>query len=157
MRLGAEILPGQLYQRGLFDKWPIEKKIAMIIQGRIGAVVCLVNRRDIEMIQLLGRNYIFYPVSDGKTVNRGLEFIASDLAQVILGGKAVIVHCRAGRNRSGLLSALVVREVLGCSGSQALAHVQRTRPNALANGHFCAYLRSLPEKGSDEASVLSDR
>lgn len=149
MKLGAEILPGQLYQRGLFDRWPLMKKVEMIAQGNIGAVACLVNRHDTEMAQLLGRSYIFYPISDGKVVERGLEFIAFDLAQVIHHGKAVIVHCRAGRNRSGLLAALVVRELTGCSGTKALEHVQRTRPNALANDYFCAYLHSLPERGSD--------
>lgn len=151
MKLGAEILPGQLYQRGLFDRWPIEQKIELIAQGRIGAVACLVNKHDIEMAQLLGRSYIFYPVSDGRTVDRGLEFIAYDLSQVIRLGKAVIVHCRAGRNRSGLLAALVVMEVTGCSGKEALGLVQERRPNALANPHFCAYLRDLPKReGSDD-------
>jgi hypothetical protein len=159
MKFGAEILPGQLYQRGLFDRWPIEQKMELIVQGRIGAVACLVNRHDIEMAQLLGRSYIFYPVSDGRVVDRGLEFIAYDLSQVIRLGKAVIVHCRAGRNRSGLLAALVVREVTGCTGKEALEIVQERRPNALANPHFCAYLRSLPttREGSDETTVLPDR
>lgn len=143
MKLGAEILPGKLYQRGLFDRWPREQKAAIIAQGKIGAVACLVRRHDPDMQELLGKQYIYFPISDGKVIPRGLEFVAYDLAQYIRLGRGVIVHCRAGRNRSGLLSALVVREVTGCTGEEALAHVQRARPNALANPHFCAYLRSL--------------
>ena len=146
MKLGAEILPGQLYQRGLFYKWPMERKIEALTEGNVGAVACLVRQPDGELhnwLWLNGGMYIYYPISDGKVIPRVLEFFASDLAQVIRNGKAVIVQCRAGRNRSGLLAALIVREVTGCSGAEALEHVQRTRPNALANDYFCMYLRSL--------------
>ncbi len=152
MRLGAEILPGKLYQRGLFYKFPLERKIEVLTAGNVGAVACLVRLPDAELqswLWLNGGMYIYHPISDGKVIPRVLEFYASDLAQVIRKGKAVIVQCRAGRNRSGLLAALVVREITGCSGTEALEHVQRTRPNALANGYFCSYLRSLPERGSD--------
>lgn len=147
MNLGAEILPGLLYQRGLFSKWPLARKIEAVEKGNVGAVVCLVKHPDPEFerqFQVRGGWYVYRPISDGKIIERGLlELLAFDLAQVIRKGKAVIVQCRAGRNRSGLLAALVVREVEGCTGAEALEHVQRARPNALANPHFCAYLRSL--------------
>ena len=57
---------------------------------------------------------------------------------------AVVIHCRAGRNRSGLLSALVVRELLRIDGARALAHVQQARPRAIANEAFADYLKELP-------------
>lgn len=143
MRIGAEILPGQLYQRGLFDHWTRAQKVRLLNEGRIGAMACLVKRYDQDMAELLGSQYIYRPISDGKVIDPIMPLLAFDLAQGIRYGWAVLVQCRAGRNRSGLLAALVVREMTGCSGSEALEHVQRARPNALANEHFCAYLRSL--------------
>lgn len=146
VKLGAEILPGQLYQRGLFGKWPLWQKIDVLENGNVGAWVCLVRHPDPELarqFEVRGGWYVYRPISDGKVIERGLELLAFDLAQVIRKGKAVLVQCRAGRNRSGLLAALVVREVKGCSGREALEHVRRMRPNAIANPHFETYLREL--------------
>jgi protein-tyrosine phosphatase len=148
MKLGWEILPGKLYQRGLFGPAPVEAKVAALREGNVGAMAVLVRKPDPEVAAWLeaeGGVYVYRPISDGKNVEVGfLEMLACEMAQVIRGGKAVITQCRAGRNRSGLLSALIIRELEGVSGAEALAHVQRIRPNALYNPHFCEYLRSLP-------------
>jgi hypothetical protein len=54
------------------------------------------------------------------------------------------VHCTFGRNRSGLLASLVVREVLGVTGAVALSHVQSRRAGTVNNETFAAWLRTLP-------------
>lgn len=140
-----EILPGQLYQRGLTRG--VRTCLATVAERNVGAVACLVRAHDRDLMHWLeehGGTYLYFPFADGTVVPEQLPELARRLAEVIRGGRPVIVHCRAGRNRSGLLSALVVREVLGIDGRSALQHVQLTRPNALANEAFAEYLRRLP-------------
>jgi protein-tyrosine phosphatase len=58
-------------------------------------------------------------------------------------GQKVLVTCWAGRNRSGLVSALVLRKHLGVTGDAASALVKMCRPRALTNSKFQACLSQL--------------
>jgi hypothetical protein len=59
-------------------------------------------------------------------------------------GQRVLVTCAAGRNRSGLVSALVLMMRRGMTGEEAVRRVQSRRKDALTNPSFAAYLRGLP-------------
>ena len=56
-------------------------------------------------------------------------------------GRKVLVTCFAGRNRSGLVSALTLKR-MGYSGAEAIEAVRRARKNALTNESFVRYLRA---------------
>ena len=86
--------------------------------------------------------YMHWPIPDGKIhgpVANRLLLLAAALARRV----GVAVHCRAGRNRSGLLAALIVRERLGLTGHDAMELVRERRPRALANDDFAAWLEGL--------------
>ena len=55
--------------------------------------------------------------------------------------KRVLVTCFAGRNRSGLVSALTLKR-LGWPGDKAIEAVRAARRNALTNESFVRYLRT---------------
>lgn len=74
---------------------------------------------------------------------------ARRIAQMYRGGARVLVTCAAGRNRSGLVSALTIRLINGCSGQRAADLVIEKRPNALTNRSFRRYLESLPPPSAD--------
>lgn len=139
-----EIIPGRLYQRGLLDA----RAIPDLKARGVRTVVALTGPSEEPVrswLQRTGGRYLHIPIADGKKIPR-LEQLATQLA-ARLHDEPTVIHCRAGRNRSGLLSALIVREHLGVSGAEALLYVQERRPNALANEHFCSYLRELPAPG----------
>ena len=71
-----------------------------------------------------------------ETVNRAVRFVVGQLAV----GKTVLVTCAMGRNRSGLINALVLTQILRISGLGAAAVVRKARANALTNPSFCRYL-----------------
>jgi protein-tyrosine phosphatase len=75
-----------------------------------------------------------------RMVKNTAAFVARDLRL----GARVYVSCNQGRNRSGLVTALAIRELLGTSGREAKAWVQVRRPNALTNAIFAGYLDGLP-------------
>jgi hypothetical protein len=84
-------------------------------------------------------------VDDDEVPDPGLTMrLATLVAGLISDGRQVFVHCTFGRNRSGLLVTLIIREVLGISGREALAHVQAHRARAVNNVQFADWLKSLP-------------
>lgn len=69
------------------------------------------------------------------------------VARYIRSGRRVLVTCAAGRNRSGLVSAIALHELTGRSGKECIEHIQSRRLNALTNDDFVAALRiGLPPK-----------
>lgn len=58
-------------------------------------------------------------------------------------GLRVLVTCAAGRNRSGLVTAISLCLTTGCAGPQAVRFVQTKRAGALTNGHFVYALSAL--------------
>jgi hypothetical protein len=87
--------------------------------------------------------------------------VAVQVATRYVRGDRVLITCHAGLNRSGLITALVLRHAYGLSGRQAVAAVRAARPQALGNAYFRAYLEGLgPASGwawSAEAFQRSPR
>lgn len=79
--------------------------------------------------------------------NRAAELVS----QAIQKGRRVLVTCQAGLNRSGLVSALSVRNLSGMSGQGAVRVVQNARHRALCNDHFVDLLSKLPARGQAAA------
>ena len=93
-----------------------------------------------------GLAYVKAPLVDADDVPDPAftQHLARMVAGMIREGRTVLVHCTFGRNRSGLLASLVVREVLGVTGAAALTHVRSRRAGTVNNEAFAAWLRTLP-------------
>ena len=140
------ILPGRIYQRGHLLKKSYDAKVAFLADNDIRLVVGLARAKDCDLAALLTNNYIWYPIPDG-ALDETVDIIGFSEELVskhrALGG-AVLVYCNAGRNRSSLVSALMLRLITGCSGAEAVVKLRAARPNALANPAFVAFLETLP-------------
>jgi hypothetical protein len=92
-----------------------------------------------------GLTYLKCPLVDGGTVpDPTLTLgLAALVARLVDDGHRALVHCTFGRNRSGLMATLVVRELLGLSGADALAHVRSRRRKVANNAAFEEWLGSL--------------
>jgi protein-tyrosine phosphatase len=88
--------------------------------------------------------YVHWPIDDGGlpdlSLLRALEHAA---CQYIDQGGRVVTMCAQGRNRSGLLSALIVARVRRCSGLDAVRHVRSKVPEALNNADFAEWIERL--------------
>ena len=93
-----------------------------------------------------GVQVILAPGDDDHRLHRLALFIdawkdaARQVVDHIRAGKRVLVTCIAGQNRSGLITALAVRELTGWSGKQIVQHIQANRPMALNNPTFVKYI-----------------
>jgi hypothetical protein len=167
-----EILPG-LYQRGHLEAWSADYKYDVLADYNITLVFGLFTRPDPDLPYWPNGTYIHRHLPDGKRLDpepylelarRAATVLVPpypppprDALGAVYGGLAgarsraplpapgaVLSTCHAGRNRSGLLNALIVREITGCSGKDAIDIVRAGRPRAIANPTFVSYLESLP-------------
>jgi len=138
-----EILPGKLYQSGEFRKLPIDEKLHSLGKYGIDTVVNLYKNEDNELKEYL-YEYIYNPLSDGKNFDsEQVMEIVETITDIIMGGHKVLVHCHVGRNRSGLINALVVMQVARCTGDEAIRIVRKARPRAIDNDEFERFIREL--------------
>jgi protein-tyrosine phosphatase len=72
-----------------------------------------------------------------------IDRLVRDVVTAVREGRRVLVACAGGRNRSGLVVALAVRDILGCSGAEAMQLVQSRRESALNNVTFAEHLAGL--------------
>ena len=87
--------------------------------------------------------YRHYPFPDGKHVPDGVIEVASEATDHVRSGGVIVSMCWGGRNRSGLVAALIVRSLTGCSGPQSCEIVRAARPGALFNDSFVDFLMQL--------------
>ncbi len=134
-----------LYIRGDMRHHPVEKRLDALAARNIKVVVNLWKPDD-ELAERLGVNYVCLPIADGPTAKKHfveLAALAFTIAEYVRAGHGVLVHCRAGRNRSAFVAALAYRYIIGCSGASALEHVRKRRKGAIANDTFEEHLMSL--------------
>lgn len=138
-------MPWQLDERLVLTAFPEERHFAK--HGwpaeKVG-MVSLCSRCPAEPVLQRLEWHAHIPIPDGKIRSMPDVLRARDVAlSMVRNGFFTLVHCVAGRNRSGLVGALVVRELLSMSGSEAMEYVRLRRPGAIDNLWFEDFLRSL--------------
>jgi protein-tyrosine phosphatase len=141
-----EILPGQLFQSAKLHGRPRQSKWDGIGHYRLTRLYALAPTTADPDLAEWPDLYTHTPIPDGLLPEVGamsLLRISTELAAHIRAGGTVLTMCNAGRNRSGLLSALIVRELSGIPGSAAMEVVRCHRPRAIANPNFERFLEGL--------------
>lgn len=128
--------------RILDDEW------RQLSKAGLGAVVdCRAEGRDPEfLLDRLGIRFLHLPTPDAhdfddEAVARGVAWIEAQRAA----GRRVLVHCRAGKGRSVLLSAAALAH-RGVSPDEALALIHMKRPIVTPTPGQIARLRSYHER-----------
>lgn len=104
---------------------------------------------DDLMVQVAEPRPVYVPLSDTGHRNKDMKYVrraravAKSAADALRRGKSVAVFCRQGRNRSGLVNALILWDLFPISGQDAMDIIRGCRFNALDNEHFEAYLSNL--------------
>lgn len=84
------------------------------------------------------------PIADGQITDIDRVWEARNTAITMMSmGYTTIIHCMAGRNRSGLIGALVLQHFENLTGPEALERVRQLRPRSVDNIHFEEFLMSL--------------
>ena len=112
----------------------------------IKTVFCVTTIKDLILESFMNANvqgsYIHFPLSDGQEIHPGIDTIVNTVIAAQVFGN-VLIHCRAGRNRSCFVIALAMIKQ-GVAPGDAIDIIRATRPNALANPYFEEYLMRQP-------------
>lgn len=137
---------GTLYVSSDIDDWDaIHAREVTVIVDMDGAIDHHVPTQPDHFL------YVYYPIYDEDLPNLGKLHAIAQMVATLTRFERVLVHCRAGYNRSCLVAGLALT-YLGRSGVEALDHLRAARPAALWNEAFARYLESLPARplpGSD--------
>ena len=109
----------------------------------IKLVVNMWHKPDPRIRELCRATHI--PIPDGELTSfteKAILGAANLVYKEIQKGKAVLVHCYGGRNRSGLVAGLVYHRLANVSGAQAARFIQFQRSSALANPHYLEFLQN---------------
>lgn len=141
------IIPG-LYQSAKTHDLTLAEKQILVHTYKIDLVINLWHTADEELAGIVRTGYIHRYLPDGKTpVFDELIRIAEIVTPMIRKGVVVLSHCYGGRNRSGLLNAMIVMRRFGCDGQTALEYIRQRRPSSLFNETFANWLKEAPCPG----------
>lgn len=137
------IWPGQLWQGGRTNPrpMPLEQKLTTLRESGITIIVALHSRKDDDVAAVYGNNYIWSPIPDSANAPfQKIERLADFVAEKVRSGDVVLSSCNMGRNRSSLLSIMLLNRLHNMPVVDAISHVRQVRPNALATPAFEEYL-----------------
>jgi protein-tyrosine phosphatase len=137
----TEIIPNALWQSdadpNIFAK--------LLDRGLTPAMVIDLQEFPAPAVPLDGSVlYVHWPIDDGPVPDERLLAVVEQAAcAYIEQGGRVVTMCAQGRNRSGLVSALIAARILGLTGENAIRHVRDRVPEAISNADFAAWLDAL--------------
>jgi len=137
----TEMLPGKLWHGGIPVDFDFVHRTGIQVMVDLSDADSYPPAEELEQVGYLKCPLVDEDALPDEAMTRGLAQLVAGLIEQ---GRRVLVHCTFGRNRSGLVVTLIVREVLGLSGAEALAYVQERREGTVNNDTFAAWLRSLP-------------
>ncbi len=117
-----------------------EPNLRMLDESGANAVVCTIRKGASEEVQRMVKEYSAYPIPDGIRFDEELFKLAvADAERWMAQGHTVLVHCRAGRNRSATVCAIILIR-MGWAPQAAVDYMRRLRPRSIANLVFEARL-----------------
>lgn len=146
-----EIIPGRLWQSGSVADAEGEARVREL------GIDYVVNLNG-EPPLFQGYEYrpgwppfteVRWEIEDGPLPDlRDLDDVVSRVCTAVSAGQRVLVHCQAGLNRSGLVTAMAVHRLTGRGGPALVGFIRRKRPGSLSNRRFAKFVEGLPQKNT---------
>ena len=156
-QIGLTFCPGKCDPHAMTGPWARDLKtdIAAIVDWGASTLVTLMESHELErlavgglgeMAQSQGIEWYHLPIRDVSVPSRAFEMAwvgaGRELRSRLLDGQSVVVHCRGGIGRTGLVAARLLVE-LGEGPAAALSRVRSVRPGAVETREQEAYVLAL--------------
>jgi ADP-ribosyl-[dinitrogen reductase] hydrolase len=144
-RIGMTFCPGKTDLFAMSGPWAreMDTDLAAIQAWGASALVTLVEQHELvhlgvgglgERVHAMGLDWYHLPIQDVSIPTPEFETqwrtSGQTLRERLLGGQSLVVHCRGGLGRTGLIAARLLIE-LGESPQAALRRVRAARPGAV--------------------------
>ncbi len=144
-RIGMTFCPGKIDPFAMSGPWArdLDADLGAIQAWGAAALVTLVEQHELvhlgvgglgQRVQARGLDWYHLPIRDVSIPTPDFEtqwrITGQALRACLLGGQSLVVHCRGGLGRTGLIAARLLIE-LGESPQAALLRVRAARPGAV--------------------------
>ncbi len=156
--IGLTLCPGKKDPSRGWDG-DLDIDVAMIRDWGAEVVVSLIETHEFELLEVLdlpsvveeqGMRWVHLPIVDLSVPNQRFETRwvtgGADLRAVVRRGGRVLVHCRGGRGRAGMIAARLLVE-LGTDPDTAIRAVRHVRPDAIETPAQADHVRGCRPMG----------
>jgi ADP-ribosylglycohydrolase/protein-tyrosine phosphatase len=162
--LGITFCPGKCGESVFGEPWmrDLDEDLARIADWRPAAVVTLMEIQELEQfrvvglgaaVEALGIEWHHLPIPDLRAPDERFErlwtYAGTVLRAHLCRGARVLIHCRGGRGRAGLVAARLLVE-FGDAPEAAIAKVRAAREGAIETVEQRAYVERLPPGPLDD-------
>lgn len=167
-RIGMTFCPGKKQANSYSGIWErdLETDVAVLVREGVTCLVTLMEAHELNFVQVTdlpeelaqqGIAWMHLPIVDGGIPDAAFEAdwqeCGSEIRDRLQRGETVVVHCRGGMGRTGMVAACLLVE-LGVPSGQAIADVRRARHGAIETRGQEGYVR---RHRAIEASTTEDR
>jgi ADP-ribosylglycohydrolase/protein-tyrosine phosphatase len=158
-RVGITFCPGKTQLSAMTGAWQRDLDIDLQAIRAWGAshLLTLIEAHEVEALgvaalgakaEVCGMAWHHLPITDGGTPDARFDQQWRDTGPLLLNalkqGQSVVVHCKGGLGRAGIIAARLLVEIGECSAAdEAIERVRTARPNAVETAGQEAYLRRL--------------
>jgi len=159
-KIGITLAPGKNDRFAIGGPWArdLDKDLDAILAWGATTIVTLLESHELAHlaiarlgveVQRRGMEWLHLPVPDVSTP--GPEFedkwpaVSDHLRSRLDAGENILVHCRGGVGRSGMISARLLAES-GVDAEEAIARVRAVRPGAIETWEQEQWARSGPRR-----------
>jgi ADP-ribosyl-[dinitrogen reductase] hydrolase len=144
-RVGITLCPGKCDRHAMSGEWERDLVVDLdaVRDWGAAAVVTLVEPKELTLLkverlgeEVLRRNMLWFhlPIVDASIPDQRFEqeweIAGEEVRALLRGGRDVLVHCRGGLGRAGMIAARLLVE-LGMDPAEAIARVRAVRPGAI--------------------------
>jgi len=144
-RVGITFCPGKYDRQAMTGEWDRDLALDLdrVRDWGAAAVVTLLEPKELTLLrverlgeEVLRRNMLWFhlPIADVSTPDERFEqewgVAGKELRSILRRRLGVLVHCRGGLGRAGMIAARLLVE-LGTEPSKAIANVRTVRPGAI--------------------------
>lgn len=170
--IGITICPGKKDATAIAGPWNRDLKadVQVIKKWSAGVVLCLMEPFELKLLSVeglpravaeAGIEWRLLPIKDVDVPDRGFEqawrAAGPELQAMLSSGGKVLIHCRGGLGRSGMIAARLLVEA-GMGAQQAIDLVRKHRPGAIETKAQEDYVRKMkPSKSRLKNTDAGDR
>ena len=165
-RVGVTFCPGKYDPHAMTGAWDRNLSVDLdaILEWGASAVVTLVEPQELVLLRVeslgdevrrRGMSWHHLPIEDvstpDKAFERNWETAGAELRAILREGRDVLVHCRGGLGRAGMIAARLLIE-LGAEPTDAILRVRRARNGAIETQEQEDYVKKIRRQDSERIS-----
>jgi ADP-ribosyl-[dinitrogen reductase] hydrolase len=156
-RVGITFCPGKYDPHAMTGPWERDLSLDLdaIRDWGVAAVVTLLEPKELNLLRVeslgqevlrRGMSWFHLPIVDVSTptaeFERQWQAAGAELRELLRNGRDVLIHCRGGLGRAGMIAARLLIE-LGIEPATAIRQVRAVRPGAIETRQQKKYVLAI--------------